>query len=269
MGHWGAIAVGLVAGLVGTVGGGAGMGLLAAILIGGMAWFAFAWNPTANSQARQPPPDTISNSNHEKPNRVFSINNVEYHQPKEFGYVSVKAAHDLAVATRKSWLADINPDNKLFTFLMARPSGLDLQLTAMFIAVHYLYATSILKVPQDVLTDIRSGISEAISSLVNSHQIAESVGDYLQSSIANYSQALLQEIANKPDPQALSSDCGSTSLTFIVLLGELYKDNNEYLSLVQQPAFFFDDHLLQELVADAWSNQFGFLQKNLRLRFIA
>ncbi len=269
MGQAVAIAIAVIAFIVGIAAGNPIVGLFGAIVVGGMAWLAFAWKPSADSQSQETPGDNADHSNNQKPHRVFSINDNEYHQPKAFGYLSVKTAHDLAVPTLKAWLNDATTDKKLFALIKARPATLELQLVAVLVAVHYTYVNAILKVPQDVLAEIRDGIAQGINTLTDGHQIAESIAHILQSSIANYVQALNQEIANPPEPGTWQPDCGSTSLTFTVLLGELYKSDDEYNNLVQQPTFVLDDMFLQHLVADAWVNLMNGLQKNLHLKFVS
>ena len=53
MGQAVAIAIAVIVFIVGTAGGNPIVGLIGAIVIGGMAWLAFAWKPSTNSQSQE------------------------------------------------------------------------------------------------------------------------------------------------------------------------------------------------------------------------
>ena len=199
--------------------------------------------------------------------RVFSIKDREYHKPKAFGFFAVKTAHELATGMTSDWLSDENCKKKLFAFIKQRPSVLQLQLIALLVATHYVYAANILRVPQDVLSDVREGIADGINALMNNKATSD-FSNMMQVSIANYVQAIGQEMANPlAESGTVSPHVDSPSVTLSVLMAKSY-DPEAYDKIAQDPGFFLEEMFLNHLVADAWVNLMTGLQEGAQLKFV-
>lgn len=202
-----------------------------------------------------------------KNSRVFSIRDSELHKPKSFGFYSVKTAHELATAMTGELLNDENCKKKLFAFIKRRPSVLQLQLVALFVAVHDLHAVCILEVPQDVRSEMREGIADGINALM-SGKATEDFAYMMNASISYYAKAISTEIASSPkDPAIVTSEVDSPSTTFLQLIAKSY-DTNEFNEILQAPDSFLEVMLLNHAVADAWVNLMTGLQKNALVKFI-
>jgi hypothetical protein len=199
--------------------------------------------------------------------RVFSIQDREHHKPKAFGFFAVKTAHELATGMITDWLGDENCKKKLFAFIKQRPSVLQLQLIALMVAVHYVYAANMLRVPQDVLSEVRDGIADGINALMNNKATSD-FSNMMQVSIANYVREIVQEIANPPaEPGTVSPHVDAPSVTFSVLIAKSY-DPEAYDKIVQAPEFSLEEMFLHHLVADAWVSLMTRLQNGAQLKFV-
>jgi hypothetical protein len=184
--------------------------------------------------------------------------------PAEYGYWTVKWAHDGAIGSLEQLKGPEYDWSSLVKAIRITNFPVYLQLISIYIAAYWCYATEILHIPSHVPIEMKRGLDDGIKQLKqgNGNPLNEEQVKYLRGSISVYLNAGLEDLTNSQiaDPNIYNPDISVVAKKHIEIISKFYS-KNEVLNELDRMA-------IGHFVADIPINLYRTLQSDIRLTFV-
>lgn len=276
MGNVVAAIIGTAAFFFGLSANGLGAGILFAAAMGGMSWLAFGWDSTRKNTNVVPPlPTTVPQVAASIPSAIgnFVLSGTdETITPKQYGYLSIRWAHDNATNVIKQSLQNSALDDWTFArSIRENEFPAHLQFIALHAAAYWVYATAVLHISAEVIKEMGKGFEDGIRDMrtPKGEPYGEDLTAIFKRSFGAYYKSMSADFMADVDPDVFNPDVNEVAKSAVHIFAQFYpalaKTGSDEIAdaQIEVERMFFSN-----MIADMAVNLLMVLKKELGLMFV-